>query len=136
MNETDKHLIKRMKQLARKECANCYDSFCVQDDCPCHLISSRYPSIRDGAIDCDWFLLWVLPLQPDLQRDVWTELLREEGQAPQTLKNCVICGRPFLPASNRQKYCSACQITAQRARGREKQRRYEANKKAGQNLTV
>ena len=38
----------------------------------------RYPTSHDGAIDCDYFLECVLPINPDLNRILWAELLREE----------------------------------------------------------
>ena len=129
MNQTDKQLTEKAKQLARKECANLIDGTCIDYDKPCFLISPKYDSIHDGAIDCDYFLISVLPLQPDLQKAIWNEIFREDGAVSSVMKNCAICGKPFIPTSNRQKFCSDCKLYANRARGREKQRRYASSQK-------
>ncbi len=50
-------LIRKAKQLAKNECANLIDGICIDYDKPCFLISPKYDSIHDGAIDCDIFLL-------------------------------------------------------------------------------
>ena len=130
MNQTDKQLTQKAKQLARKECANLMDGTCIEYDEPCFLISPKYDSIHDGAIDCDYFLLAVLPLQPDLQKAIWAEIYSEDGTVSSVMKNCAICGKPFIPTSNRQKFCTDCQIYARRARGRDKQRRYSQKQKS------
>lgn len=135
MNETDKQLIRRAKQLAHKECCNLFDGFCVDYDHPCFLVNTRYPSIHEGAIDCDWFLLNVLPLERDLNQVIWAEIYREDDEEPQAMKKCAICKKHFIPTSNRQKYCAACRPAADRARGRKKQRRYESSRKQALNLT-
>ena len=129
MNQTDKQLTQKAKQLARKECANLMDGTCVEYDEPCFLISPKYDSIHDGVIDCDYFLLAVLPLQPDLQKAIWAEVYSEDGTVSSVMKNCAICGKTFIPTSNRQKFCSDCKLYADRARGREKQRRYASSQK-------
>lgn len=135
MNETNKHLIRRVKQLAHKECCNFFDGFCAEFDRSCFLVNSRYPFIHDGAIDCDLFLLYVLPLERDLKQAIWAEIYREDDD-PKSMKECAICKKQFVPASNRQKYCTACRPAADRARGREKQRRYENNRKQNPNLAI
>ena len=129
MNQTDKQLTQKAKQLARKECANLMDGICIDYDKPCFLINPRYDPIHDGAIDCDYFLISVLPLQPDLQKAIWDKIYREDGAVSSVIKNCAICGKPFIPTSNRQKFCSDCKLYANRARGREKQRRYASSQK-------
>ena len=77
----DNQIIRSAKQLTQKECANYADGACVPEDCPCHLINPAYKTIHDGAIDCDWFVQVVLPLQPELLTAYWHEIFREEGQA-------------------------------------------------------
>lgn len=63
---TEKQIIKSIKALARGECANYQNGMCLETDQRCHLINPRYDSIRDGMIDCDYFLECVLPADWDL----------------------------------------------------------------------
>lgn len=48
---------------------------------------------------CRWFRTAVLPLDEPL---VTALLYRNEH------KRCAVCGQPFLPGSNRAKYCKSC----------------------------
>ncbi|RGC80881.1 hypothetical protein DW241_10000 [Hungatella hathewayi] len=48
---------------------------------------------------CRWFRIAVLPLDNSLE----TALLHRG-----TMKRCAVCGQPFLPGSNRVKYCKPC----------------------------
>lgn len=130
MKALDKKLNQKAKQLARKECANLIDGDCIDYDKPCFLISPKYDSIHDGAIDCDIFLLNVLPLQPDLQKAIWAEIIKDDDSSPQEMKECFMCHKLFIPMSNRQKYCADCQLYARRARGRDKQQRYSQKQKS------
>ena len=93
------------------------------------MINPAYQTIHDGAVNCDYFLEAVLPMQPELNTAVWHELLREEGQAGEGWKECVCCHRPFLPSSSRQRYCADCGVAAKQTRIREKQRRYRERQK-------
>lgn len=130
MNTIDKQLMRQVKALARRECANYQDGICLPEDRPCHVLHPVYTKIHDGAIDCDWFLEAVMPLDQELTKAVWQEILREEGSSGESLKECVCCHKPFLPASNRQRYCEACGETVKKARVREKQRRYRQRQKS------
>ena len=88
------------------------------------MINPAYKTIQDGALDCDYFLSAVLPLQPELNTAVWHELLREEDQAGEGWKECARCHKPFIPGSNRQRYCAECGAAAKQAGNRERQRRH------------
>ena len=68
------------------------------------------------------FLPAVAPLQPELDAAIRHEIFRDESAAGEGWKECVRCHQPFLPASNRQKYCPACCETVKRERSRKKQR--------------
>ena len=125
----DKQLIRQIKTLARKECCNCIDGKCMMDH-NCHVISPRYPSVHDGAIDCDYFLQCVLPIDPNLNKLVWNELLREEEMEQPQDKICAWCGNPFLPSNKRQQYCSRCKPIHEQIRNRNKQRNYNQRKQA------
>ena len=135
MNTLDKQILRSIKQLARNECANYFNGYCLPEDRPCHVVNPAYQTIHDGAVDCDYFLSAVLPLQPELNTAVWHEIFREEGQAGEGWKECTRCHKPFIPGSNRQRYCANCGIAAKQARSREKQRRYRARQKRHCNVT-
>ena len=54
---------------------------------------------------CRWFRAAVLPLDESLA----TALLHRKEQ-----KRCAVCGQPFLPGSNRAKYCKSCATVVHR----------------------
>ena len=124
MSKQDDQIKRGVKQLARKECANYADGSCLSDDCPCHVLNPAHKTIHDGAVNCDHFIFAVQPQQPELNAAFWYEIYREEDEIGKGWKDCVRCHRPFLPASNRQRYCAECGVAAKQARSREKQRRY------------
>lgn len=55
MNTPEKHILRSIKQLAQKECANYFNGMCLPEDRPCHVINPVYPAIHDGTVDCDYF---------------------------------------------------------------------------------
>ena len=122
-------LIRRIRTLAHKECCNYIDGGCLERRL-CTVINPRYPSVQDGAIDCDYFLECVLPLDPELNKAVWAELLRDEDMAPPRERVCALCGQPFLPNSSTHKYCSRCKPLHEQLRSRDKQRNYYQRKQA------
>lgn len=128
MPNLNKSLVRQAKKLAHTECCNFYDGECIADDVPCHVVNMNFPTIREGAISCDYFLDSVLGLDPDLHTAVWKEILRDESDAGAARKACAYCGKPFYPASNRQKVCRSCRPLADKIRAREKQRRYYRRK--------
>ena len=77
---TEKQIIKSIKALARGECANYQNGMCLETDQRCHLINPRYDSIRDGMIDCDYFLECVLPADWDLNDLVSYALWYDEAE--------------------------------------------------------
>ena len=136
MSQQDHHIMRSVKQLAQKECANYTNGFCVYEDRPCHVLNAAYKTIHDGAVDCDYFLLAVLPMDLELNKAVWHEIYREEGQAGEGWKECVRCLKPFIPTCNRQRYCASCGKTAKQTRIREKQRRYRERQKTQGSVTL
>ena len=123
MTKQDNQIMRSAKLLAQKECANYDNGRCLPEDRPCYILSPTYKTIHDGAVDCDYFLSAVLPLQPELNAGVWHEMLREEDQVGERWKECIRCLKPFIPGSNRQRYCAECGAAAKQAGNREKQRR-------------
>lgn len=117
----DQNLCQFCLALAREECSYCEDGYCLKTDTPCRqrLINPSY-RIKDGEINCDWFLLAVLPLDHELntaihdimneERDLDDEA--EDDEAHSFLRKCEDCGRFFTPQSNRQKRCKACALKA------------------------
>lgn len=136
MMKHDKKIIRSVRKLATKECANWCDGSCIPEDRPCHVINPAYSTIYDGSVDCDWFVQAVLPLQPELRSAYWHEIFREEGQASEGWKECPRCHKPFVPGSNCQQYCADCAGVIARTKNRERQRRYRQNQRAGTNVTL
>lgn len=97
------------------------------DESDCHVINDRYDTVSDGMIDCDWFWRAVLPIQPDLEYELLTDLYQMGGA---TIKACSHCGKPFVPMSNRQRYCKACKQVGERANGQERSQRHRDKLKA------
>lgn len=125
----DKQLLKQCAAHARAECANLHGKECVVDECRCHLINTKYPTIEEGALDCDWFLLAVLPQDKELSKAVWQQLVGQDGPSRNRGRLCEICRNTFTPTSPRQKYCAACGERAKQRRIREKQQRYNERKR-------
>ena len=93
------------------------------------IVNIKSKAILAGAVNCDYFLKAVLPLQSELNTAVWHELLSEEEEAGEGWKECVRCHKSFIPGSNCQRYCADCGAAAKQARSREKQRRYRERQK-------
>ena len=113
-------------KLAVHECANYDNGYCLEQDTNCKAILPQY-TVHDGAIGCDYFLEAVLPADEELHRLMMTLVYRDEyapwitvheaaDSQSAILKQCVICGKVFLPKSNRQRFCSCCKDEAKRLR--------------------
>ena len=78
------------------------------------------------SLICKWFRAAVLPQDSSL-----CAILLHRSHA----KRCTICGRSFVPNSNRAKYCPDCAITARRKKEAERQRRryYNSTHLGGKN---
>ena len=118
---TDKQVVKSIKTLAKDECANYMQGNCLLTEKRCHLINPNYPSIHDGAIDCDYFLECVLPASWELNDLIAYALWydddddeEDDAALPSNLKLCAECQKPFVFTNNRQKYCTACQQAVRR----------------------
>ena len=87
---------KRVSALIRRECCNYDNGNCIMlddgEECVC-VQSISY------SLLCRWFRIAVLPLDNPLE----TALLHRGN-----MKRCAVCGQPFLPGSNRAKYCKSC----------------------------
>ena len=66
------------------------------------------------SLICKWFRAAVLPMNAGL----YAALLHRAN-----MKKCVLCGRAYLPKSNRAKYCPDCAVVARRRKEAERQRK-------------
>lgn len=122
---TDKEIQKSIRALAKDECANYQRGMCLLTDQRCHVINPNYPTIHDGAVDCDYFLECVLPADWDLNDLVSYAIWADEDEPeklPDGMKLCEHCGKPFTPTHSKQKYCKSCGETVNREKSRERMR--------------
>ena len=88
-------------------CCNYDEGNCLVLECVC------VQSISYSLI-CRWFRAAVLPQDESL----CAALLYQDQ-----MKSCAICGRSFVPKSNRAKYCPGCASVVRRKKEAERQRR-------------
>ena len=104
--------IRRVSSIVRKECCNCRpDGTCILlDDVDSH----RCPQIQSKQLLCRFARNAVIPIDPALMADLVCE---------GSTKNCVVCGVPFIPRSNRMKYCPRCAVEVRRRKHTERVRK-------------
>ncbi len=110
LNYQQYRTVKRLVHL----CCN-YDGgncLALDDGGPCVC-----PQSISYSLICRWFRAAVLPLDNDL----FVALLHK-GR----IKNCSKCGKPFVPRSNRGKYCPDCADQERRRKTRDRVRRHRA----------
>lgn len=78
--------------LIHNLCCNYDNGKCIALDCDC-VQSISY------SVCCKWFRHCILPQDKALLAEVVN---------PEQSKHCVICGKAFVPKSNRGKYCEKC----------------------------
>ena len=107
----------RAVSLIRKLCSACDNGNCLYlddgEEVPC-------PQTRSYSVCCKFFR-WVL-LKDKAGRELETEIFGRDA-----MKRCAICGKAFLPGSNRAKYCNDCRAMAQRWQKAEYAKRRRAN---------
>ena len=105
---------KSANALIRKICCNyCYGQ-CTALDCECVQMILY-------SVCCKWFRHCVLPQDKSL----FAEIVQSQQS-----KHCVICGKTFIPKSNRGKYCEKC------ARTERKKKKAEYEKKRRYNMDI
>ena len=117
--DSDPRIKRECFALGGKECANCYDGWCLPIDCPCFVYAPN------GWV-CTYFLDSVLPRNPPLLATVREKI---DGKL-QEKKKCVVCGNSFIPGSNRQRYCQECSREAAREKHARRSREYRARSNA------
>ena len=111
-------MIPRMNYQQYRTARRLLQSCCNYDCGNCLLLDDGEECVCPQSITysliCKWFRAAVLPLDVGL----CAALLYHDQ-----MKLCAICGRSFLPKSNRAKYCSKCAIAARRRKEAERQRK-------------
>ena len=102
---------KQANALIRRECCCCEDGNCIVlddgDTCTC-------PQTVSFSVCCKWFRWAVLPLDGTLEAEIFRD---------KELKRCAVCGRVFVPKSNRAKYCPDCAARVHRRQKTESERK-------------
>ena len=87
---------KQANALIRREC-------CCYEDGNCMLLDNgdthTCPQTISFSVCCKWFRWAVLPQIGTLEAEIFRD---------KELKRCAVCGRVFVPKSNRAKYCPDC----------------------------
>ena len=99
---------RRAHKLAKKECCNCFNGFCVVFDSPC-------PQCITRSLVCKWFTRSVLPADVPL----YVELTGDRGKS----KPCASCGKPFVPTGSRSVYCPDCAVRIKREKAAARKRK-------------
>ena len=102
---------KQAASLIRRECCCCEGGNCiVLDDGDTHTC----PQTISFSVCCKWFRWAVLPLDGTLEAEIFRD---------KELKRCAVCGRVFVPKSNRAKYCPDCAARVHRRQKTESERK-------------
>lgn len=102
---------KQANALIRRECC-CYEdgNRMFLDDGDIHAC----PQTISFSVCCKWFRWSVLPQIGTLEAEVFRD---------KELKRCAVCGRVFVPKSNRAKYCPDCAARVHRRQKTESERK-------------
>ncbi len=102
---------KQANALIRRECCNYEDGNCMLlDDGDAHTC----PQAISFSVCCKWFRWSVLPQAGTLEAEIFRD---------KELKRCAVCGRVFVPKSNRAKYCPDCAARVHRRQKAESERK-------------
>lgn len=100
---------KRASAMIRGGCCNYIDGLCLLMDVPC-------PQLLTPAVCCKVFR-WAI-LEDPAHALFKTEIFRDSA----AIKCCEVCGKPFVPKSNRAAYCPDCARKVRRQKDRERKR--------------
>ena len=102
---------KQANALIRREC-------CCYEDGNCMLLDNgdthTCPQTISFSVCCKWFRWSVLPQIGTLEAEIFRN---------KELKRCAVCGRVFVPKSNRAKYCPDCAARVHRRQKTESERK-------------
>lgn len=106
---------KQASALIRRECCNYDGGNCLVlddgDTCIC-------PQTISFSVCCTHFRFAVLPLDRTLEAEIFRD---------KDTKRCAVCGRVFVPGSNRAKYCPDCAARVHRRQKAESERKRRAS---------
>lgn len=100
---------RRKVQALVRDCCNFDNGRCLMMDGPCAQAAS-------GVLCCRWFRWAILedPANAVLKAEIF-----QDGEA---VKRCVICGKTFVPKSNRATYCRACSKKIRKEKDKDRKR--------------
>lgn len=102
---------KRAAALIRRKCCSYDNGNCLeQDDGDAHTC----PQTISFSVCCKWFCRAVLPQDKPLEAKIYCD---------RDLKRCAVCGKPYVPKSNRGKYCPDCAARVHRRQKTESERK-------------
>ena len=102
---------KQANALIRRKCCCYEDGNCMLlDDGDIHTC----PQTISFSVCCKWFRWSVLPQIGMLEAEIFRD---------KELKRCAVCGRVFVPKSNRAKYCPGCAARVHRRQKTESERK-------------
>lgn len=102
---------KRANALIRRECCSYDNGNCIeQDDGDAHTCTQSI----SYSVCCKWFRWAVLPQDKPLEAEIFKQ---------SDTKRCAVCGSPYVPKSNRAKYCSDCAARVHRRQKAESERK-------------
>ncbi len=104
---------KRANALIHKLCCNYIDGHCILLDCEC-------PQSISYSVCCKWFRNAIL----SQDKSLFAEVIE-----PEQKKRCVVCGKAFVPKSNRAKYCSECAVKERKKKKARNERKYRQLKR-------
>ena len=108
-------LLPRMKPGQQRQVnALIRESCCNFDSGNCILFDDTCPQTVSGSLCCKWFRWAVLPQDTVLENSLTGAV---------EIKRCAECVRPFVPKSNRAKYCTDCAFAVHRRQKTESERR-------------
>lgn len=129
-----KQVISQLKELVRKECANCINDNCLLGSaeifCPqIGRLNTFVPKSKQRLIVCKYFNEAVLPLaSPSLLARIAQRLQTEQGETV-LIKRCTLCGILFVANGNRAVYCESCALHVRRKKWAASSSEYRIRKK-------
>lgn len=112
--------VRKVNALIRSECCNYDSGKCklLMDDC-----ISRCPQISAPSVLCAWCREAVIPIAPDLEREIFHMKETVKTTPKQTMKACDVCGKRFKPKTTRAKHCPDCAVKVRRKQWSQSQRK-------------
>ncbi len=111
-------LHRAVSTLIKSDCVNYYEGNCLELD---DIEPVKCPQEQSQSLCCTYFQNAVLPLDETLEAEIFQD---------NSVKCCTVCGTPFVPQSNRAKYCPDC------ARAVHRKQKTESETKRRKNVDI